>query len=160
MILLHATRGMAAACLVVVLSACGGGGGGGDETRTSTVTLSTSTASTSVGTYSTQKSDRSTQNGGTNVGNVVLIKFDFPPAMNAAFSYSEKIPEVYVVGIGDAAGKYMCGSDLAASSGGLPRCPPDTKVDIRNKTVTFSDATLLDPDTMRSVKASGSLQWH
>jgi hypothetical protein len=154
----RAVHGIASACLISVLSACGGGGSDGPS-PTSTVVLNTSTAQNAASTYSTQKFDRSVQSGGANVGNVTVVEFDFK-TLQAAFSYAHSMPAIYVVGVGDASGDYLCGSPLAASTIGVPVCPSDIVVDIQNKTVRMNNATLVDYYGSRgTVNASVDLRW-
>lgn len=154
----RAVRGIASACLVSILSACGGGGGGGPS-PTSTVTLNTSTTQNAASTYTTQKFDRSVQSGGPSVGNITVVEFDFK-TLQAAFSYSHNVPAVYMVGVSDASGDYLCGSALAASTAGVPVCPPDIVVDIQNRTVRMTNATLVDYYGAKgTVSATVDLQW-
>lgn len=155
----RAFGGIASACLAAALSACGGGGGDAAP-RTSTVTLNTATTATAAATYTTQKSDRSVQNGGAGVGNVTVIEFAFGQ-FDVAFSYANNLPAVYAVGISDSTGDYLCGSTLASANTGIPACPSDMVFDLNGKAVRFNAGTLVDYyGSMSSVLVNMELLWN
>lgn len=151
--------GIASACLVSVLTACGGGGGG-DDPRTSTVTLPVATSAYAAGTYTTQRYDKTVEDTGTSLGRSTTMEFHFPN-MEAAFSYINNNPDIYIIGYSDDSGNYMCGSALANAAIGVLTCPSDVQFDLRRKTVIFNNAAMEDMDGIRpNVTVSGNLQWN
>lgn len=139
------------------LSACGGGGDSGSDSATVTVVVGTN--STAVGSYNSSQKQQEIEETGTSLGKATSTTFQFTN-FEAGVSVINSDPSIFVIGLSDSTGDYVCVAAKAAAQLGVPPCPANASVEAGGRSAQFTNAVLHDLDMPgRTITVSGQFSW-